>query len=136
MGGRGQSSTSYRGSSGAHDAVSHGAVSELVDRLFAEVENYPKLADGASETISQLEAVKAGADRVKVYRAAPSDRINNGDWVFMSREQADSFSRNRFTREVKPGYNVIEMEVPAAQVGWTGKNLEFVYTGRSRKGGV
>lgn len=60
--------------------------------------------------------------------------LNGGDWVFLSRKQAERWQktpsgRRKVGSNGKP-FNVIAAEVPVSYVNWTGKNLEFAYVGK------
>lgn len=83
--------------------------------------------DNMSEAMQQLkDANKNPEKEIKIYRASPSDEINSGDWVYLSREQAERWTKTHFGKP-KPGYTVTEKTVKACDVDWTGKNLDFVY---------
>ena len=121
MGGRGASGLSYQGkNSGSGRASSSGVnVSEMrgkLDSLSSNVLNDKH----AAETIEQI------------YRATVGNSINQNDWVFLSKAQAERWTKTPLGRP-KPGVKVIESTVKASEVDWTGKNLEFVYTGKRRR---
>ena len=79
------------------------------------------------ETLDQLIQVKNKPNaEIKIYRASPSDSINSGDWVYLSKAQAEKWTKTHFGT-TKPGYKVTEKTVKASDVDWTGKNLDFVY---------
>lgn len=149
MGGRGYSSatkrrkaakpdTSYQGSnSGSGAAQSKGDILYLKDKLPELQSEKPKpyLEDKTSdETRSQLAGITSLDDFVTIYRATPGETINSNDWVFMSREQANNFATSPFSGKPRPGYNVVESRVKASEIGWAGKNLEFVYLGSKPTG--
>ena len=136
MGGRGSATgvdLSYQGNNGGSGRASSSGVhvTEMKDRL----DSLPVKVVGdpmAEETVKQIKSIKELSDSVNIYRATVGDSINQGDWIFLSRAQAQ-----RWTRTVmgtpKPGVEVIQSSVPASQVDWTGKNLEFIYTGKKRR---
>lgn len=79
------------------------------------------------EALDQLIQVKNKPNaEIKIYRASPSDSINSGDWVYLSKAQAEKWTKTHFGT-TKPGYKVTEKTVKASDVDWTGKNLDFVY---------
>jgi hypothetical protein len=65
-------------------------------------------------------------EKIKIYRATPGEEINDGDWVFIDKQHAESWTKTPFGNP-KPGFKVVEMETEAKNVEWTGKNLEFAY---------
>lgn len=78
------------------------------------------------ETLQQIERVKNNPNaNVNIYRATPGDTINEGDWIFLSRAQAERWTKTHFGTP-KPGFKVLEEQTEARNVDWTGKNLEFV----------
>lgn len=96
-------------------------INDLLDKHDAIYDN------SMSEAIQQLkDANKNPEKEIKIYRASPSDEINSGDWVYLSREQAERWTKTHFGKP-KPGYTVTEKTVKACDVDWTGKNLDFVY---------
>lgn len=134
MGGRGGSSNlSYQGRNGGSGRASSSGVniSEMKKRLSSLSDNVinNRLVQ---EAISQIEQVKDGLSNVKIYRATVGDSINQNDWIFLSRQQAERWTKTALGRP-KPGVKVIEAIVKARDVDWTGKNLEFVYKGRRRR---
>ena len=134
MGGRGGSSDlSYQGRNGGSGrAASSGVnVSGMKSRLSMLPENVinNRLAQ---EVISQIEQIKDKTSNVKIYRATIGDSINQNDWVFLARQQAERWTKAAFGTP-KPGVKVIEATVKAKDVDWTGKNLEFVYKGRRKR---
>lgn len=137
MGGRGAKSKSadlsYQGKNGGSGRATSSGVSfvEELGRIDAMGQRSPKLRDTTpNEVFAQLEAARNGAGHVTVYRATTGDAINNGDWVFLSFEQADRFARKRFNPgEYRPGYKVLSERLPVRRVHWTGKNYEFMKVG-------
>lgn len=140
MGGRGSVSTSYQGVGSASGKATSTGLNAFTarDRIEKEIEKYPKIAEGSDEALRQLRSLKSENDMVTIYRAAPAGHINTGDWVFLDRGSAERWSKSPFTRKTKVGKNgrefrVLEAKVPASSVDFTGKNLEFQYTGKRRK---
>lgn len=134
MGGRGGSSDLiYQGKNGGSGRASSSGVnvSDMKSRLSSLSDNVVN-SRLAQEAISQIEQIKNGSSNVKIYRATVGDSINQNDWVFLSRQQAERWTKTALGRP-KPGVKVIEATVKARDVDWTGKNLEFVYTGRRRR---
>lgn len=134
MGGRGAVSLSYQGRNGGSGKAFGEPVLSKIDAIDDAIRRYPSISRDAEEAMSQLDAVKGGVRSVKVYRAAPDSGINSGDWVFLSRKQAERWQKTPFGRRKvgsngKP-FNVIAAEVPVSHVNWTGKNLEFAYVGK------
>lgn len=91
-----------------------------------------KLADNTKENkkaLKKLEQVRNNPEaEITIYRATPGDTINNGDWVFLTKEEADNWSRSPITKTLKKGFKIVEKQVKANEVDWSGKNLEFVYS--------
>lgn len=88
------------------------------------------LLKNSKEAISQLKKAQNNPNaKITIYRATPGKSINKGDWIFLDKEKADSWSKDLFFGKTKPGYKVIKMEVKAKDIDWTGKNLEFMYKG-------
>lgn len=133
MGGRGSSALSYQGKNGGSGkAYSTGInVSQMAEKLKGLAQNV--VSDKrAQETIRQINSIRNKEDKVTIYRATIGDTINPNDWVFLSKEQAERWAKTPLGRP-KPGVKVIKSMVPAKEVDWTGKNLEFVYKGRKRR---
>lgn len=87
----------------------------------------PKVKEQNKEALAVIEKVKGNPDaEITIYRAAPGESINNGDYVFIDREHAERWAKTPFGRP-KPGFKVLEKKVKASQVDWTKKNLEFAY---------
>lgn len=133
MGGRGGSSgLSYQGKNGGSGKAS--SIGINVSDMKAKISGLPqKVVDNklAVETISQINAIKDKNSDVKIYRATVGNSINQNDWVFLSKAQADRWTKTPLGRP-KPGVKVIESTVKAKDVDWTGKNLEFVYKGNRK----
>lgn len=134
MGGRGGSSgLSYQGNNrGSGKASGNGVnVSQMKERLSSLPQNVieNKLA---VEAINQINNISGKNSDIKIYRATVGDSINPNDWIFLSRAQAEKWTKTAFGTP-KPGVNVLESTVKAKDVEWTGKNLEFVYKGKRRK---
>lgn len=86
----------------------------------------------AQEAIVQINSISGKNSDVKIYRATIGKSINSGDWVFLSKAQAERWTKTALGTP-KPGVKVIESTIKAKDVDWTGKNLEFVYTGKRSK---
>lgn len=134
MGGRGAaSSLSYQGNNGGSGrAASNGVnVSQMKSRLNSLAD---KVINNrlASEAVEQINRIKDANSDVKIYRATIGDSINQNDWIFLSKAQAERWTKTALGRP-KPGVKVIESTVKAKDVDWTGKNLEFVYKGKRRR---
>lgn len=83
----------------------------------------------AKETIEQLKNIQGNPNAtVTIYRATIGNTINKNDWIFLSKEQADKWTKTPLGTP-KKGVKVITKKVKAKKVDWTGKNLEFVYLG-------
>lgn len=99
-----------------------------LDNLYKKVDSLADNMKQDKEAMSVIESVKDNPDaKVKIYRATPGDNINSGDWVFITKDKADRFSKDLFGNKRKIGYKVLEMEVAAKDLDWTGKNLEFEF---------
>lgn len=134
MGGRGAVSTSYQGTKYDTARGEKNAL-EALPSIEKCISKHPKVAEGDEEALRQLRGLRSGDDLVTIYRAAPADHINTNDWVFLSESKADRFAHQTFDpTKMKAGYKVLNVQVKASDVMWTGKNLEFAYVGKRRKG--
>lgn len=134
MGGRGGSSNlSYQENNGGSGRASSNGVnvSEMRAKLNSLSSNVINNKH-STEAITQINSLKDRNSDVKIYRATIGDSINKNDWVFLSRAQAERWTKTPLGRP-KPGVKVIESTVKAKDVDWTGKNLEFVYTGKRKR---
>ena len=133
MGGRGGASgLSYQGKNGGSGRASSSGVnvSEMrskLDTLSPNVLNDKR----AAETIEQIRNLTGRDQNVRIYRATVGNSINKNDWVFLSKAQAEKWTKTPLGSP-KPGVKVIESTVKAKDVDWTGKNLEFVYKGKRK----
>lgn len=130
MGGRGGSSDlSYQGKNGGSGRASSIGVnvSDMKNRLSSLPDNVIN-SRLAQEAVSQIEQIKDGSSNVKIYRATVGDSINQNDWVFLSRQQAERWTKTALGRP-KPGVKVIEATVKARDVDWTGKNYRKHWVG-------
>lgn len=120
-----QGTNSGSGRADSKFLISDGRMEREIDRMRKES---PKTfsGNGIDEVLRQISSVNGPESAVTVYRATLGDSINHGDWVFLSEAQADRFARASMSRRPKKGYKVVKAKVRAKQVGWTGKNLEFV----------
>lgn len=135
MGGRGSVSTSYQGKN-AGSGVAHGRGASLWNKEDSETQKLYKDADKYNyyeaypETFRQLAGVSSPDDYVTIYRATPGKTINSGDWIFLDYSRADSWTRSPFSGQTKPGFSVVQAKVKVKNIDWSGKNVEFVYTGK------
>ncbi len=119
---------SYQGKQ-YNKAVGRGVTVDKMNSILDKVPDSVKNNKNVTETLNQINKVKNNPNAdVKIYRATPGDTINQNDWVFLSKAQADKWTKTPFGTP-KPNFKVIEMTVKAKNVDWTGKNLEFVYLG-------
>jgi hypothetical protein len=134
MGGRGASGLdlSYQGRNyGSGKATSNGINALQMKQNLQKVNSLAIESPLVSEALQQIERISSKTDRIKIYRATVGDSINTGDWIFLSRAQAENWTKTAFGTP-KPGVKVIEATAKAENVDWTGKNLEFVYKGKHR----
>lgn len=134
MGGRsGSSNLNYQGNNGGSGRASSNGVnvSEMRDKLNSLSPNVVN-SKLATETVTQINSLKDKNSDVKIYRATIGDSINQNDWVFLSKAQAERWTKTPLGRP-KPGVKVVESTVKAKDVDWTGKNLEFVYKGKRKR---
>lgn len=136
MGGRGASSstadTSYQGTNTGSGKASGKGLDWSSPDAFRKIEEYIAKypASGSdSQALGQIRNITGPDSTVTIYRATPGGQINKGDWIFLSFEYADRWTRTAFGRS-KPGFKVIQGQVKARDIDWTGKNLEFIYTGK------
>lgn len=131
MGGRGAGSLSYQGTGPTSNKASGHGMDWSDPRSVEKV-----LKNGASdssdaEELGQVRSINGPDSVLTIYRATPGGSINRGDWIFLSRDRAERWTHTPFGTP-KPGFEVVEATVTAKDVDWTGKNLEFMYTGRKR----
>jgi len=117
--------TSYQGTNlGSGTASSSGIT---LDNMFTKLDG---LADNSKSNTEALAIIKEVAEnpnaKITVYRATPGDSINAGDWVFLTKKEADNFTTTAFGNK-KEGFKVLSEEVNASDIEWTNKNLEFVF---------
>jgi hypothetical protein len=106
---------------------------KTADVVIKEVEKWEKegknsvVIERNKEAIETLKKIEGKPDeKIKIYRATPSNEINDGDWVFIDKQHAEDWTKTPFGQQ-KIGFKVVEMETEAKNVEWTGKNLEFAY---------
>lgn len=130
-GGGGSIDTSYQGNKGYARASSSGySVSDMKNKLSSLPQ---KTIDGAPQAVETINRVANNPnEKITIYRATIGDRINNGDWVFLDRSQAERWTKTHFGTP-KPGVKVVQLTVKASEVDWTGKNLEFMLNKKKRK---
>lgn len=108
-------------------------ITNLTDGFFGDdVYDHPDWYGTADdETMDQLKAVRDNPDAtVRIYRAVPHghQEINNGDWITLSRDYAETHSYD-LEAESEDG-TVVSMDVPASQVFTDGNDLaEYGYNG-------
>ena len=75
---------------------------KTVDTMYAEL---PKLSESVvndedvKETLQQLkDAYNNHEQIITIYRATPGDKINTGDWIFLSQKQAERWTKTTFGR--------------------------------------
>lgn len=73
------------------------------------------------ETIKQLKSVRGNEDaEITIYRATVGDKINDGDWVTLSKSYAEAHNESQLDGKGK----VLEMKVKAKDVQFAGDMLE------------
>lgn len=95
MGGSGGTSNlSYQGNNGGSGRASSNGVN--VSEMRAKLNNLsPNVINNkySTETITQINSLKDRNSDVKIYRATIGDSINKNDWVFLSRAQAERWTK-------------------------------------------
>ena len=115
--------TSYQGKQFAKASGTGNTVDMMVDKLSNLA---PKVLQANPESVAQIQKVANNPNaKIKIYRATIGNTINNGDWVFLDKSQADKWTKTPLGRP-KPGVKVLTQTVKAKDVDWTGKNLEFM----------
>ena len=123
---------SYQGKQ-YNKAVGRGVTVDKMNSILDKISDSVKNDKNVTETLTQINNVKNNPNAdIKIYRATIGDTINQNDWVFLSKAQADKWTKTPFGTP-KPNFKVVEMTVKAKNVDWSGKNLEFVYLGNKRK---
>lgn len=134
FGGRGASS-SYQGKEYGF-APSTGKTADVVINEVRkwEKENRNSVVIGNNkEAIDVLKKIENNPEsEITIYRATPGKSINNGDWVFLDKKHAESWTKTPFGQQ-KIGFKVVELKTKAKNVEWTGKNLEFAYRKKRRR---
>lgn len=117
--------TSYQGiGSTSGKATSRGVT---VDNMFSKIDGLAPNNKANTKAIDVINKVAENPNtKITVYRASPGDKINRGDWVFLTEDEAVRFTKTPMGSP-KKGYKVLSEEAKASDIGWTGKNLEFVY---------
>ena len=120
-----KANATYQGSNlGSGKAVTTGT---SLDSMTSKLDSLAQNSLDNAEAIKLIKEVANNPNKtVTVYRASPGDKINSGDWVFITRQEAENFTSTPMGTP-KKGYKVLSEEVKASDVGWSGKNLEFVY---------
>lgn len=73
------------------------------------------------ETMGQLNKVRNNPDaEITIYRATPGDKINNGDWVSLSKKYVEMHNESQLDNKG----NILEMKVKAKDVQFAGDTLE------------
>lgn len=121
----------YQGTNGVSGKATTSGVTldNMVDRIDRLAPN--NLANQEAITVLQKAAKNPNAE-VTVYRAAPGGKVNKGDWVFLTKAEADRFTKTPLGSS-KPGVEVISQKAKASDIDWAGKNLEFVYNPQAKK---
>lgn len=131
MGGRGSNSMSYQGSGPSNNKASGYGIDWNNPTSIDQILKYGASSSSNPEELKQVKSITGPNSEVTVYRATPGDSINTGDWIFLDKARAEGWTRTPFGSQ-KPGFQVIETTVKARDIDWTGKNLEFMYTGKKR----
>lgn len=81
--------------------------------------------DYSKESYSVLKKIKGkpNAD-ITIYRATTGNKINNGDWVTLSKKYAEHHNNSQFNGKG----NILELKVKAKDIQWAGDDInEFGY---------
>lgn len=95
--------------------------------LFGE-KNISDLSQNNRQNTKAIDIIKKADGEpnleITVYRGTVGNKINSGDWVFLTREEAERYTKTKLGTPI-PGAKVISKKTKAKNVYWTGKNLEF-----------
>ena len=73
------------------------------------------------ETLDQLKKARGNEDaEITIYRATTGDKINNGDWITLSKKYAEAHNESQLDGKGK----VLEMKVKAKDIQFAGDMLE------------
>lgn len=86
------------------------------------------------ETVAALRRIQGNPDAVvTVYRGAPGDYVNTGDWVSLSRTYAEQYAGDSFYSG-GPDSRVLEIQAKASELTWSGDSwFEFGYFGKRQR---
>lgn len=129
MGGRGSSfnAVSYQGKQFARIKTEGFTPDQMHEKMQSI-----KVSKRDSEAVKQIEKIKGNPNaNVTIYRATIGDHINSGDWVFLSKAQAERWTKTTFGKP-KKGFKVVSANVKARTLIYQGKGLEFGYIGKRR----
>lgn len=105
----------------ADDLTKQGYEVGLPSDIYEHPEYYSMNETTAKETMNQLNKVRNNPDAdVTIYRATSGDKINNGDWVTLSKSYAKQHNESQFDGKG----NIVEKVVKAKDIQHAGDSLE------------
>ena len=90
--------------------------------------------EDVKETVAALRRIQGDPDAVvTIYRGAPGDYVNTGDWVTLSRSYAEEYTGGSFYSG-GPDSRLLSIEAKASELTWSGDSwFEFGYWGKRKK---
>lgn len=132
-----EAAANHEGAALAYDLLNPDGVfpNDILDHpewYFAEViGSLARSEPGARETIATLKSIQGKPDAVlTIYRGAPSDDLNTGDWVTLSRSYAEIYAGDGPYSD-NPSSRVNAFKAKASELTFSGDSLyEFGYWGK------
>lgn len=106
----------------ADDLTKKGNEVELPSDIYEHPEYYSSNnKEWLKETTEQLDKARNNPDaEITIYRATPGNKINEGDWVSLSKKYVEAHNEGQLDGKG----NILEMKVPAKDVQFAGDTLE------------
>ena len=110
----------------ADNLINQNVETPMPKDIYEHPEYYFQMNEKSSkESISVLRRIRNNPNaEITIYRATPGNKINNGDWVTLSKSYAEWHNQSQFDGKG----NILEMKVKATDVQYAGDDInEFGY---------
>ena len=110
----------------ADNLINQNVETPMPKDIYEHPEYYFQMNEKSSkESISVLRKIRNNPNaEITIYRATPGNKINNGDWVTLSKSYAEWHNQSQFDGKG----NILEMKVKATDVQYAGDDInEFGY---------